>query len=79
MRAGEAQEHPPHRAATVAVTSPAKTAAVLILEVDGRYSQHLPVMRGEGPTEYAVSLGRLAAGRHRLDIRLDREIGRAHV
>jgi hypothetical protein len=52
--------------------SPAKTAAVLILEVDGRYSQHLPVMRGEGPTEYAVSLGRLAAGRHRLGIRLDR-------
>jgi hypothetical protein len=60
------------RCAGCSWASPAKTAAVLILEVDGRYSQHLPVMRGEGPTEYAVSLGRLAAGRHRLGIRLDR-------
>src|SRR5258707_4928331 len=49
--------------------SPTKTAAVLILEVDGRYSQHLPVMPGEWPTEYAVSLWRLGAGRHSLGIR----------
>ena len=52
--------------------SPAKTGAMLVLEVDGRYSQHLPITRGEGPTDYAVSLGRLAAGTHRLAIRLDR-------
>ena len=52
--------------------SPAKTAAVLILEVDGRYSQHLNVTRGEGPSDYPVRLGRLAAGTHRLGIRLDR-------
>ena len=52
--------------------SPAKTAAVLILEVDGRYSQHLNVTRGERPADYPVRLGRLAAGTHRLGIRLDR-------
>jgi hypothetical protein len=52
--------------------SPAKTAAMLILDVDGKYSQHLPVTRGEARADYAVSLGRLAAGTHRLRIRLDR-------
>jgi hypothetical protein len=52
--------------------SPAKTAAMLILDVDGKYSQHLPVTRGEGPADYPVSLGRLAPGTHRLAIRIDR-------
>ena len=51
--------------------SATRTAAVLALDVDGRYSQHLPLTRGEGPAEYPVSLGRLAAGRHRLRIRRD--------
>jgi hypothetical protein len=49
-----------------------KTTAMLILEVDGRYSQHLALTRGEGPVDYAVSLGPLRAGAHRLVIRLDR-------
>ena len=52
--------------------SPATTAAMLILDVDGKYAQHLPVTRGQGPADYPVSLGRLAAGTHRLAIRLDR-------
>ena len=72
-------DHPAEVTATVAArcggcswASPAKTAAMLILDLDGKYSQHLPVTRGEGPAEYAVSLGRLAAGTHRLRIRLDR-------
>ena len=52
--------------------SPDKTTAMLILEVDGRYSQHLALTRGEGPVDYAVSLGTLHAGTHRLRIRLDR-------
>jgi hypothetical protein len=52
--------------------SPAKTAAMLILDVDGKYAQHLPVTRGDAPANYPVSLGRLAAGTHRLAIRLDR-------
>jgi hypothetical protein len=49
-----------------------KTTAMLVLEVDGRYSQHVALTRGEGPVDYAVSLGGLRAGTHRLRIRLDR-------
>jgi hypothetical protein len=52
--------------------SPARPAAMLVLEVDGRYAQHLPLTRGEGPADYPVSLGPLGAGSHRLAIRLDR-------
>jgi hypothetical protein len=48
-----------------------KQAAVLVLELDGRYSQHLVLTRGEKPVEYPVSLGALAAGPHRLRVRAD--------
>jgi len=41
-------------------------AAALELRVDGRYSQHLLLTRGEGPAAYRVALGRLTAGPHRL-------------
>src|SRR5216684_2547656 len=53
-------------------SSPARPGAVLILDVDGRYSQHLILTRGEGPADYRVPLGSLGAGTHRLRIRLDR-------
>ena len=53
-------------------SSPARTAAMLILELDGRYSQHLPLTRGEGPAEYPVSLGRLEPGTHHLAVKVDR-------
>jgi hypothetical protein len=49
-----------------------REAAALELSVDGRYSQHLVLVQGESPSEYAVSLGALAAGVHRLTIALDR-------
>lgn len=49
-----------------------REAAVLVLEVDGRYSQHLVLVRGEPPAEYAVALGPLAAGPHRLRVTRDR-------
>ena len=52
--------------------SPALTAAMLVLEVDGHYAQHQPLTRGEGPRITSVLLGRFAAGPHRLSIRLDR-------
>src|SRR5258707_15316503 len=52
--------------------SPTKTAAVLILQGYRRYPQHLPVRRGEGPTQHTLSLWLLAAGRHLLGIPLDR-------
>ena len=49
-------------------------SAVLALEVDGRYSQHLVLVRGEEPAAYRVALGPLTAGDHRLRITLDREL-----
>src|SRR5262249_29881485 len=45
---------------------------VLVLEIDGRYSQHLILTRGEGPAEYPVLLGAMTAGTHRLRARVDR-------
>jgi hypothetical protein len=47
-----------------------REAAVLRLEVDGRYSQHLVLCRAER-AEYRVALGRLEAGAHRLSARHD--------
>ena len=49
-----------------------REAAVLVLELDGRYSQHLVLTRGERPAEYSVFLGALAAGAHRLLVSADR-------
>jgi hypothetical protein len=51
---------------------PGREAAALVLSVDGRYSQHLILSRGDAPADYRVALGGLAAGPHRLQIRLDR-------
>jgi hypothetical protein len=61
-----------------------REAATLVLSVDGRYSQHLVLARGEGPEEYRVLLGALEAGPHRLHIALDRKfsargVGRVSV
>src|SRR5262245_15689188 len=51
-----------------------REAAALRLSVDGTYSQHLLLARGEPPAEYRVTLGTLAAGRHRLSIERDRAL-----
>ncbi len=51
-----------------------REAAVLVLEVDGRYSQHLPLVRGETVADYAVLLGSLSAGPHRLRVRRDARV-----
>jgi hypothetical protein len=48
-----------------------REAAVLRLEVDGRYSQHLVLTRSGEDAEYRVVLGRLDAGPHRLTITHD--------
>ena len=48
-----------------------REAAALRLSVDGRYSQHLLLARGEAPAEYRVTLGTLTAGSHRLSIERD--------
>lgn len=49
-----------------------REAAVLRLEVDGAYSQHLFLTRGAAPADYKVLLGPLAKGTHVLKISLDR-------
>jgi hypothetical protein len=58
---------------------PGREAAALVLSVDGKYSQHLILSRGEAPAGYRVSLGGLAAGPHRLQIRLDRGASAKHA
>jgi len=57
-------------------------AAALVLEVDGRYSQHLLLARGPEPADYRVALGRLSPGPHRLSLSLDGSLsprGARHV
>lgn len=50
-----------------------REAAVLRLEVDGAYSQHLFLTRGATPADYKVLLGPLGKGTHSLKISLDRK------
>ena len=52
---------------------PGHEAAALRLSVDGVYSQHLLLARGEAPADYRITLGTIAAGSHRLAI--DRDAG----
>ncbi len=48
-----------------------REAATLRVELDGRYSQHLLLVRGAGPAVYRVSLGALGAGAHALTLATD--------
>ena len=48
-----------------------REAVALRLSVDGVYSQHLVLSRGETPAEYRVRLGTFAGGRHELRIERD--------
>jgi hypothetical protein len=50
---------------------PGREAAALRLSVDGAYSQHLLLARGEAAAEYRITLGTIAAGSHRLSIDRD--------
>jgi hypothetical protein len=48
-----------------------REAAVLVIEVDGSYSQHVVLTRGPAPVEYPILLGPLEAGQHQLRVRPD--------
>src|SRR2546423_6573583 len=48
-----------------------REAAALRLTLDGKYSQHLLIARGEELSDYRVTLGAVAAGPHRLSIARD--------
>ena len=41
-----------------------REAAVLRVSLDGTYSQHLVLARGDAPAEYRIALGQVAKGRH---------------
>lgn len=51
--------------------TPGREAAALSLWLDGRYSQHLFLVRGDRPADYRVALGALGSGAHKLTIALD--------
>ena len=48
-----------------------REAAALRVSLDGQYSQHIVLARGEAPAEYRITLGSVAKGRHRLDVDRD--------
>jgi hypothetical protein len=48
-----------------------REAAVLRVLVDGKYSRHIPLFRGETPSDYHISLGTYRPGRHRITIERD--------
>jgi hypothetical protein len=48
-----------------------REAVALKVSVDGMYSQHVLLTRGERPVDYTVMLGSLAAGKHRVTIERD--------
>jgi hypothetical protein len=54
-----------------------REAAVLRVAVDGKYSQHLVLTRGERSADYPITLGPLAPGPHTLTIDRDRELSAA--
>ena len=51
-----------------------REAVVLTLSVDGTYSQHLFLSRGEALADYRVHLGTIPPGRHQLRIDRDKEL-----
>jgi hypothetical protein len=54
-----------------------REAAALRVMVDGKYSQHILLARGDGPAEYRVFLGTVSAGRHRLIVERDAALSAA--
>jgi hypothetical protein len=54
-----------------------REAVALRVSVDGKYSQHLLLARGETPADYLITLGSFAAGPHRLAIERDARLSAA--
>jgi hypothetical protein len=51
-----------------------RESVALRVSLDGTYSQHLQLVRGEGLAEYRLALGRVTTGQHRLDLDRDPEM-----
>jgi len=54
-----------------------REAAALRVAVDGKYSQHILLTRGEVAADYRLTLGALAPGRHTITVDRDRELSAA--
>jgi hypothetical protein len=54
-----------------------REAAVLRVSLDGKYSQHLFLARGEAISDYRIALGPVKKGQHRLDFDRDVELSAA--
>ena len=54
-----------------------REAAALRLTVDGKYSQHIVLARGEAPAEYVVTLGAIRGGMHHVTIARDPRLSAA--
>jgi len=48
-----------------------RESVALTVSLDGKYSQHIQLVRGEAPAEYRIMLGPVAKGGHRLAIDRD--------
>jgi len=55
-----------------------REATALRLAVDGRYSQHLLLARGDTEADYPVTLGAVEPGQHRLVVDLDSTLSAPH-
>jgi hypothetical protein len=71
VAAGEATATLRARCARCSWDAAGREAVVLTLSLDGRYSQHLVLVRGQHDAEYRVALGPVAAGEHRLAVGVD--------
>jgi len=58
---------------------PGREAAALRVALDGRYSQHLVLARGDAPSEYRITLGAVAKGPHRLSFERDSALSAANA
>jgi hypothetical protein len=54
-----------------------REAVALRIALDGKYSQHLQLVRGEAPSDYRIALGHVAKGSHRLTIDRDSALSAA--
>jgi hypothetical protein len=75
--AGEVQLTLRARCAPCDWGAPGREAAVVKISVDGKYSQHVPLVRGDHVAAYRVLVGALNAGNHRLTIERDGQLSAA--
>jgi len=56
-----------------------REAATVRVTIDGRYSQHVVLTRGEKPSQYRISLGHVTAGSHKMEVTLDARLSAKNI